>query len=89
MRILKTIMAVILACSVPTASSFAAAGAEVDKVKACLSCHNAAISLRGKGASVIASQMKTIRAGDKGHPPGLTDLTDEEITEIAAYLDGA
>ncbi len=60
-----------------------------DRAEACLSCHKVVASLTGRGASVIADQMKAIRAGEKDHAPGLADLTDEEIAEIAAFLDGA
>ena len=57
--------------------------------EACASCHNSVVSLKDRGADVIARQMKAIRAGEKGHPPGLADLNDDEIMAIAAYLDGA
>jgi len=56
---------------------------------ACRSCHNAVISLKGRGADVIAAQMKAIRAGDAPHPPGLAGLTDDDIAALAAWLAGA
>ena len=63
--------------------------ANAAKADACRSCHNAVISLKGRGADVIAAQMKAIRAGDAPHPPGLAGLTDDDIAAIAAWLDGA
>ena len=59
------------------------------KAKACVACHNAMVSLKGKGADTIVEQMKAIRAGDKSHPPGLASLKDEDLAIIAAYLDSA
>jgi cytochrome c553 len=64
-----------------------AAGAA--KAEACSGCHNAVLSLNGRGADAITDQIKAIRSGDKDHPPGLADLSDEDIADIAAYLDGA
>ena len=43
----------------------------------------------GSGSDAIAGQMKAIRSGDKDQSPGLADLSDEDIADIAAYLDGA
>ncbi len=65
------------------------APAGADKAAACLGCHNAVISLKGRGVSVIAAQMQAIRAGEAPHPPGLAGLTDDDIAAIAAWLDGA
>jgi cytochrome c553 len=59
------------------------------KAETCAGCHNAMASLNGRGADAIAGQMKAIRSGDKEHLLELTDLSDEDIADIAAYLDGA
>ena len=60
-----------------------------EKAKVCAGCHNAMINLNGRGADAIAAQSKAIREGTKPHPPGVEGLSDEEIADIAAYLDGA
>lgn len=59
-----------------------------DKAAPCLGCHNAVVSLKGRGADVIEAQMKAIRDGDAPHPPGLAGLADDDIEAIAAWLDG-
>lgn len=56
---------------------------------ACTACHNAMVSLKGRSAKTIAEQTKAIRAGDVKHPPGLAELSDKDIADIAAYLDTA
>lgn len=65
----------------------AAAGAA--KAAGCMGCHNSTVNLRGRGADTIAAQTKAIRSGAKQHPPGVADLCDVDIADIAAYLDGA
>ncbi len=57
------------------------------KAERCAGCHNVMVSLNGRGADAIAGQMKAIRSGDKDHPLELADLSDEDIADIAAYLD--
>ena len=56
---------------------------------ACAACHNTMVNLKGRGAAAIAEQIGAIRAGEKAHPPGLAELSEEDIAIIAAYLDGA
>jgi len=64
-------------------------GTGAEKADSCVSCHNVMVSLQGRGAGVIADQVREIRAGRKSHPPGLADLLEEDIEIIAAYLDTA
>ena len=87
MRAVIILIAVLLAYAQVAAAGDAAAGES--KAEGCAACHNAVVSLSGRGADAIAGQMKAIRSGDKDHPPGLADLSDEDIADIAAYLDGA
>jgi cytochrome c553 len=86
MRGLIIRMIVCLGLAVTSTAGFAAGD---NKAEACLGCHNAMVSLNGRGAGTIVSQIQAIRSGDKAHPPGLAELSDEAIAEIAAYLDGA
>lgn len=69
------------------AAGDADAGAE--KAKTCAACHNTMVSLRERGADVITEQIKAIQAGDKDYPPGLAELSEEDLADIAAYLDAA
>jgi len=57
-------------------------------IEKCLFCHDPSNeqALTGKGADNIATKMKAIRAGDVRHPPGLADLSDEDIAAMAAAL---
>jgi len=68
------------------AANNAAAGA----ADACLNCHgsDADFSLAGEGADEIAEMMKSIRDGSVKHRSSLDDLSDEDIAEIAAVLNG-
>ncbi len=81
------LLAGILPFAAVQAGGDAAAGAE--KAAGCKGCHNAMVNLNGRGADVIAAQTRAIRAGEKAHPPGIAGLCDEDIADIAAYLDGA
>ncbi len=85
MRVFLLVL-VLSACSQALAGDDAAGKAKAEN---CAACHNAMVSLKGRGAETIAAQMKVIRSGEKTHPPGLADLNDEDIAAIAAYLDGA
>jgi cytochrome c553 len=87
MRAVIILIAVLLGYAQVAAAGDAAAGES--KAEGCAGCHNAVVSLNGSGADAIVGQMKAIRSGDKDHPPGLADLSDEDIADIAAYLDGA
>jgi cytochrome c553 len=89
MRVLIILIAVFLACFQAVAADSATGDADAGAAKAedCTACHNAMVDLRGRGADAIASQTKAIRAGNKAHPPGIAELSDEDIADIAAYLD--
>jgi cytochrome c553 len=63
------------------------ASAGASKAEDCTACHNSPISLNGRGVDTIAEQIIAIRAGDQKHPPGLGELSEEDIVDIAAYLD--
>ncbi len=56
------------------------------KAKACATCHNAMVSLKDRGAKAIVAQIVAIRSGDKEHLPGLAELNEEDLADIAAYL---
>ncbi len=78
-------------------SQYAAAGAHEEKSPAgeavakserCIACHeNKEIVLKNQGADTITAKIKSIRAGDAKHPPGVGGLREEEIAEVAAILD--
>ena len=88
MRAVIILMAGFLACLQAVAVGDADAGAA--KAKDCTGCHNSIVSLKGRGADAIAGQTKAIRSGTERHPPaGVEELSDEDIADIAAYLDGA
>lgn len=91
MRVLSISIAVFLGCCQAVAADNATgdAGAGAAKAEDCTACHNAMVDLKGRGADAIVSQTKAIRDGNKRHPPGLSELSDEDIADIAAYLDGA
>ena len=82
------LMAIFLAYGLALAAEQASGDASAGTAKAenCIACHNALISLKDRGADTIGNQIKAIRAGSRGHPPGLADLSDEDIADIAAYL---
>ena len=61
--------------------------AGASKAEDCAACHNTPISLKGRGVDMIAEQIIAIRAGDQEHPPGLGELSEEDIADIATYLD--
>ncbi|MFW2403290.1 MAG: c-type cytochrome [Gammaproteobacteria bacterium] len=67
------------------AANFATANPLAEK---CLECHgsDADYSLAGEGADNIAEWAKEVRAGEVRHPPGLDNLTDEQIAELAEIL---
>jgi len=78
-------------------SQYAAAGAHTekspvaeDRVKSemCIECHaRDEVILKNTGVDSITAKIKAIQAGDARHPPGLENLSDEQITEIATWLD--
>lgn len=89
MRLFVTLTAVFLVCLQVFAVDSAIAGdanAGAAKAKTCTACHNSKIDLQGLGADAIDIQSKAIRDGKKPHPPGLAGLSDEDIADIAAYL---
>jgi cytochrome c553 len=63
-------------------------GQDLLKAEMCIACHsNDEVILKNTGADSIAEKMKSIRAGDVKHPPGLENLSDDQIAEIAKLLD--
>jgi cytochrome c553 len=78
-------------------SQYATAGAHSErtpeaearaKSESCIKCHaDQEVLLKGTGADSIAETIKSIRAGDTAHMPEIGNPSDEEITEIAAWLD--
>ena len=78
-------------------SQYAAAGAHEEKSPAsealaksqsCIECHeNLEVVLANQGVDTITAKIKSIRAGDAKHPPGVGGLREEEIAEVAAILD--
>jgi cytochrome c553 len=91
MRTVVTLAAGFVALYVPVAAAEVIGDADAGAAKAdgCKSCHNSVVNLNGRGADTIAAQTKAIRSGAKQHPPGIADLSEDEIADIAAYLDGA
>jgi cytochrome c553 len=70
------------------ASCNAAIAGVADK---CMGCHDPAdsMSLAGEDVNELVDMIKNIRSGAVRHPPGLTDLSDEDIAAIAAELHSA
>ena len=64
----------------------AAAGAE--KAAGCLGCHGAD-RFSGMSAADIEGSINRIMVGDLQHPPGLSDLTGQDVKDIAAYIASA
>jgi cytochrome c553 len=91
MRTAVILAASFLALYLPVAAAEVVGDADAGAAKAvgCKGCHNSVVNLNGRGADTIAAQTKAIRSGAKQHPPGVTDLSDDDIADIAAYLDGA
>ena len=84
-----TIMLLIYGLSVTAEETPGDASAGAQKAKSCMGCHNSPISLKGRGVEEIAEQIKAILDGDKDHPPGLAELREEDIRDIATYLNDA
>jgi cytochrome c553 len=78
-------------------SQYATAGAHGEKTpeaearaksESCIRCHaSQEVLLKDTGADSIAEKIKSIEAGDTAHMPSIGELSDEEITEIAGWLD--
>ncbi|MGH1360776.1 MAG: c-type cytochrome [Burkholderiaceae bacterium] len=60
-----------------------------DKARSCVACHNAIISLKGRGPSVLLRRIKDIREGNKIHKPDLDTLNEADLMEIAVFLNGS
>ena len=89
MKLLFTTAVIFLFCFKVSASEVATnkASVEPNKAEACSSCHNSMINLKGRGVDVIIKQSKAIQAAEKSHPPtGISELSDKDVAEIAAYL---
>jgi cytochrome c553 len=55
----------------------------------CMACHNAVMNnLADKGEAYLSTQMKMILSGERTHPPGLSDLSDQDVNDIAAFMNG-
>ena len=53
-----------------------------------MQCHSTdEVILKNTDVDSITAKIKAIQAGDAEHPPGLEDLSDDQITEIAKLLD--
>jgi cytochrome c553 len=89
MRVRFTLTAFLLThwFSVAVADAAGDASAGVTKAEICTGCHNTPVSLKGRSPDAIADQIYAIRAGERSHPPGLATLSEEDIADIAAYLD--
>ena len=87
MRIIISFLVFNLAFGHIAVAGDASAGAA--KAKACESCHAGGASLNGKGTDYIAAKIGQIAAGEFAHPPLPAGLSETDIANIAAYLDGA
>lgn len=87
MLITLTVLLLISCLSVYADEDDGNASAGAAKADDCIDCHNTQISLKGRGAEAIIKQIQAIRAGDRLHPPGLDGLPEEDVADIAAYLD--
>jgi mono/diheme cytochrome c family protein len=64
------------------------AGEALAKSERCFECHESTgITLKSQGANTIATKIRSIRAGEAKHPPGVGGLREEEIAEVAEILD--
>jgi len=87
MRATIFVFGILLALST-VANGDSQVGKDIAKAESCMDCHGVdGIDLSGTGADIIATLIKSIRAGDTKHPPGLENLSDEDIAEIAKILD--
>ena len=87
MRATIFVFGILLALST-VANGDSQVGKDIAKAESCMDCHGVdGIDLSGTGADIIATLIKSIRAGDTNHPPGLENLSDEDIAEIAKILD--
>jgi cytochrome c553 len=89
MKLLFTTMFTVLFCSQALANEAvnSQVSDESNKAETCSNCHNSIISLKGRGVDVIIKQTKAIQASKKPHPPaGISQLCDEDMAEIATYL---
>ncbi len=83
-------MGIVLALVLPQSVFAGDAASGKAKALGCVACHNAGTNnLSGKGETYLVTQMKTIRAGKKTHPPVLSSLSDQDINALASYLNGA
>ncbi len=105
MRTLTRFFATLALAACAHGAAFAAGNAEAGKAKAntCMGCHgipgynNAYPTYRvpklgGQSAPYLADALKAYRAGDRPHPTmraQASDLSDEDIEDIAAFLSSA
>ena len=92
----------LVACFIASSAAFAqdevAAGERAYASKGCMGCHGPAGNSPNPGtfpktagleASYIVVQLKAFRSGERNNPmmsPMVRDLTDQEISSLAAYL---
>ena len=86
MRIMMSVLASYLAFGGIAVAADAVAGA--GKATTCDACHAGAASLKGKGADYLSARIEAIASGELAHPPVPDGLSDEDIADIAAYLNG-
>jgi cytochrome c553 len=55
------------------------------KSEACLDCH-AGEDFEGMSAADIAAAIRAAIAGEIKHPPGLDEVADADVDDIAAYF---
>jgi cytochrome c553 len=80
----------LLALPLVVFSGAALAGdAEAGKAKAealyCMDCH-AGEDFEGMSLQEIIDANKAVLSGEQRHPPGLEDMTEDDIADLAAYF---
>ncbi|HUG98084.1 MAG TPA: hypothetical protein VMQ83_02790 [Gammaproteobacteria bacterium] len=63
----------------------AAAGKAKAEALYCMDCH-AGEDFAGLSVEEIAAATKAVLAGETAHPPGLEEVTEKDIPDIAAYF---
>lgn len=63
----------------------AAAGEAKANELMCMDCH-AGEDFEGMSADEIAAALQAAVAGEGSHPPGLEDVTEADIPDLAAYF---
>ncbi len=63
----------------------AAAGKAKAEALYCMDCH-AGEDFEGMSAAEIAAATRAAMAGETSHPPGLEDVTEADVDDLAAYF---